>query len=811
MPAGRVNRYVVSELATPTLLGVVLWLFVLLMNQFFVVAGQMLAKNLSGELTLRLFLAGVPVMLLYALPMSALLGTLIGVGRLSADHEWVAMQSAGQGPRRLLWPAALLGLLWTALGWYVYGEIVPRASYQMRTLRGEVFLSDNLAADLKPRTFYTDLANTVLFVDEIKAGSGGQLEGVLAVRPRPEGDGRVLIFARRGDLFPSPDRSGALVLDVEDGTLHTLDESADASYRLVQHFDEMRDRIEPESFVSAFLEPPEPTLADMRIGGVVEAYREAIDADRVARETGVDEFQADFRLNRATVELHQRIALPFAALAFALLAVPLGVTRVRSGKGAGFAISLLVVLLYWATFTLARNQANLGRIPAELGVWAGNLVILPWAAVAIWRMRQPPRATLGPLARVWRLLGRGLSALRPGRRRRHRQDSDEPTLIEEMTEIGPTGNRFVGRIDRYVIGQYLRILLLSVAGVYLVYGLVELKGLVDDALRHNQPLSLIVDYFAYFAPGVLDITLPISCLIGAVVAFTVLTRTGELTAMKAIGISMRRATVPVLVVSALLSVVLFVVQDRIVPLTNLRLEAVSDQIRGKPPRSHGFPLENRWAFGPDGARLYHYRLYDPGSGTFYGFRVLTLDRDAVRILDHRYAETARYDPDEGWIVGPGWHRTFPASGPARFESWTERRIEGLAQPSSFFGEQAAPGAPDDLARQLSVEQLSERIGSLEARGYDATTLRVALHGKIARSATPLVMVLLGLPFAFRVGRRGSLYGIGIALVVVLVYWAVLAMFNALGSEAFLDARIAAWAPNILFALVGAYMMLFIRT
>ncbi len=73
------------------------------------------------------------------------------------------------------------------------------------------------------------------------------------------------------------------------------------------------------------------------------------------------------------------------------------------------------------------------------------------------------------------------------------------------------------------------------------------------------------------------------------------------------------------------------------------------------------------------------------------------------------------------------------------------------------------------------------------------------------------MVLLGLPFAFRVGRRGSLYGIGVALLLVLVYWATYAIFNALGLESLLDARAAAWAPNALYALLGVYLMLYVRT
>ena len=73
------------------------------------------------------------------------------------------------------------------------------------------------------------------------------------------------------------------------------------------------------------------------------------------------------------------------------------------------------------------------------------------------------------------------------------------------------------------------------------------------------------------------------------------------------------------------------------------------------------------------------------------------------------------------------------------------------------------------------------------------------------------MVLLGLPFAFKMGRKGSLYGIGIAFGLVIVYWAVFATFNALGIEGIVAPSLSAWAPNLLFGLSGSYMLLSVRS
>src|SRR5207249_3874633 len=95
------------------------------------------------------------------------------------------------------------------------------------------------------------------------------------------------------------------------------------------------------------------------------------------------------------------------------------------------------------------------------------------------------------------------------------------------------------------------ILGLALLSAYFVYSIVELKGLLDGIFQNHQPASLVVRYFKYALPDMLQFTLPVSCLVAAVVTFTLLARRGELTALKACGMSMRRATVPVLAVTLL--------------------------------------------------------------------------------------------------------------------------------------------------------------------------------------------------------------------------------------------------------------------
>jgi len=341
-------------------------------------------------------------------------------------------------------------------------------------------------------------------------------------------------------------------------------------------------------------------------------------------------------------------------------------------------------------------------------------------------------------------------------------------------------------------------------------------------LRNHQPLALVGRYLVLFLPATLPVVVPIACLIAAVVSITVLARNSELVAITASGVSLRRLTAPILLLSLLVSAAVLLVGERLAPATNRKAQALADRIGGRAARTHGLPAIGSWRFGPDGHTLYHFRVHDQKRDEYQGVSIFTLDRSVPRLLDQRYAERATYTA-RGWQLGPGWSRSFarveeidpqaPRPGVvSTLSTYREPYLVDLEIPRDVSAERRwlARGG-DDLSDQVSASDLARQIDTLAASGYDVTRLRVAYHRKFAQALSPLVMALLGLPFAFPVGRRGSLYALGIALVLVLVYWATFAVFNALGLEAILPPALAAWAPNGLYAILGLYLLLYVRT
>jgi lipopolysaccharide export LptBFGC system permease protein LptF len=130
---------------------------------------------------------------------------------------------------------------------------------------------------------------------------------------------------------------------------------------------------------------------------------------------------------------------------------------------------------------------------------------------------------------------------------------------------------------------------------------------------------------------------------------------------------------------------------------------------------------------------------------------------------------------------------------------------GEIEPPSYFRREDKP------SDTMGFGELRAYIASLETRGFDVAKWRVQLHSKLAFPMVGLVMTLLAVPFSFTVARHGALYGIGIAIVIAIVYWAVLGIFRALGDNALLAAWLAAWAPNLIFGAAGLYLILTLET
>jgi LPS export ABC transporter permease LptG len=333
----------------------------------------------------------------------------------------------------------------------------------------------------------------------------------------------------------------------------------------------------------------------------------------------------------------------------------------------------------------------------------------------------------------------------------------------------------------------------------------EFIELFDDIQQNKVRGKVVFHYYAFHGPAIVHLIAPVAVLVATLTTFGLLSRRNEITAMKAGGVSLYRATLPVVVFGIVVSLTLFSLGEFLLPQTNLVADQDFNTIKGRPPKSSSY-LDRRWMLGSDG-RLYNYDYALPGPGpqgiTLFGLTVYDVDPRRWDLRDRLFAARAEWREDQGtYDLQRGWRRSF--GDHAAFRTFSEVRSRELEPPSYFRQEERAPGT-------FRFDQLREHIARIEALGLDAVKLRVQLHKKLAFPLVGVVMTLIGIPFSFTVGKRGALYGIGVSIVIGILYWACLGICEALGNNALLPPLLAAWAPNLLFGAAGLYLMLTLET
>jgi LPS export ABC transporter permease LptG len=271
--------------------------------------------------------------------------------------------------------------------------------------------------------------------------------------------------------------------------------------------------------------------------------------------------------------------------------------------------------------------------------------------------------------------------------------------------------------------------------------------------------------------------------------------------MRACGISLYRAALPIVLFGLLASGVLFGMGETILAEANRQAQALNHAIRGRTPRTLNV-LNRQWVASRDGS-LYHYLFFDPRQPELDGFSIYRFASDRWRLAGRTFATRVRFT-GSAWQAASGWRRQFDGRDTVVAYATFQETPLPLEPPEYFMTEQ-----PD--AERMSYRELRQYVGELRTSGFNVSAHAVALHRKLSFPFVTVIMTLIGVPFAVTTGRRGALYGVGVGIVLALAYWLVFSVFAAIGTAGLVTPLLAAWAPNVLFATVAAYLLLTVRT
>jgi len=324
-------------------------------------------------------------------------------------------------------------------------------------------------------------------------------------------------------------------------------------------------------------------------------------------------------------------------------------------------------------------------------------------------------------------------------------------------------------------------------------------------LRNHIALSTVGAYLVNLTPSMLYQIAPLAVLIAALVTFAVLNRNSEIVAIKATGISLYRLVVPVVSIAAILALALFLFDEYYLPQANRRQESLRAVIKGRPAQTFLNP-EQKWIFGRSApgepGRIFNYQFFDPDRNEFANLSIFEFDPSTFSLTRRIFAARAAWDPGAGsWDFENGWVRKMDGANITAFVPFTKSEFAEVHEPPDYFKKEALE------SQEMNFGQLDAYIRDLRQSGFDTMRLRVALWHKLAYPLVAVVMALLAIPFALSTGRKGSIAGVAIAIGVALAYWVMDGLFGAMGDVNYLPAALAAWSSDVLFCLVGGYLLL----
>lgn len=349
-----IDRYILQELGIPFAQSLGALTFILLTREILRLVELLINKGVGLVPLLKTFVLLLPSFFVLTLPMACLIASISAFSRLSSDRELTAMQATGVSMRRLLKPVLLFSISVFLMTLYLAQFAQPWTGQSLKKL-ALIMLRDQVSLAFDEGVFNTPTENVVMYLGERSLPEGPR--GVFISDTRIKGEPRIIV-ARDWSAINDPlhNRVG---MTLRDGTIH-VNPKDPREYRVIMftHYDFKMN-------LSESLSPtPEEHLSLQEI------------RDKITETKGEDP-----RYLRMLQDHYKNLAVPVSTLLFGIIGMPLGIVIKRSGRAGGFAVGILIVLLFYVLNVVADYWVSSRVLPPFAAAWFPDVV---FAAACAW-------------------------------------------------------------------------------------------------------------------------------------------------------------------------------------------------------------------------------------------------------------------------------------------------------------------------------------------------------------------------------------------------------------------------------------------
>jgi len=769
-----IPRYIVGAMAPYILIALLMLTAILLAQQAARLAEVVIYADLPFSLLASIGAALLPGVLVFSIPLATLAGIIVGFSRMGSDSEIVAMRAAGVGSWTMIWPALLIGLLCTGATTYLHLKEAPEAARDLERIALQGMLA-KLESPVEPRTFNT-LPRYVIYVRDGNKDLGTW--------------GRVFIFgqedqatkvytARSGRIDSQGDQSELVLTDV----LITTFSSATAEAKADQSDSNSITGAGAGSYVVERSEQLRFSINTGRTEVVQRINDRDTNADAMdwsdLRERVVSGSAEEQR--EAVRVLNRRTALSLAPLVFSLLGAILGLRIRRGGKSAGVLVTIIVVIIYYLLSLLGESLARAGTMSPYIGPWLATIFILALSLLFLFVRRVPFLSSVSILSR------------RP-------KASASATKAAKVRQRGLSALGFPNLMDATLfrsLALSFLVCFVTLAAIFNIFTLFELWRFIA---KTHAGAGLVARYLLFLMPLITVELFPATMLISVLVTYALLARRHEAIAWWASGQSVYRLMLPGFFFALAIALGSWLVQEYVMPGSNLKQDALRARIRGDQARAVT-TAGRQWLASPDTRRFYSYEFAEDGS----------LIEPTVYELDSEAVHLARVVNGKSGAWSDSTHLKLTE---AETLTLKDLEVQRTTENETVFAGVESPAVfkpTIDKPSQLSSRDLRGYLTAAKQRGMDVSTLAVALQKKYAGPFGIIIMALIGMPLAVSFGRKGTVIALCAAVVVGVSYWAVGGGFQQLGNHGLLRPSVAGWSPLVIFTAAGTYFLSRVRT
>lgn len=771
-----ISLYLVSSVLPYFLISWLLLSVILFVQQASRFSDIFFNANIPAYLILQLAIALLPNVIAFTCPAAMLVGVVIGLAKMQTDSEMVAVRATGVGDLQIAFPIAVIGLIFSAFAFLVNLEGVPLAARLVRQVAIQTAMK-KLESPIEPGVFNREVNGYTVFVRDGDVATGRWRDIFIYGEDRNAGSAR-LITSPDGRVDVSAENSELVLTDA---SVTTLPLEPGAGKYSSEHLGEVRFAVKTSRG---------DIIQRLSKGGSIDELGLAQLADYAAASQGRERIEAQIVWQR-------RIILSLTPLIFSLLGTAMVLRFSRGGRGLGVLLALLALIGYYFLAFLGEQLARTGFVHVVVGGLLpiiGSILAILWFYVSgragLWNFDS---AILRSAAAKFRAAPRKMQAR---------------NLLIDLT----TGLRDLDVLLNLI--KYFVLAFSFLAAIFVTFTAFDIwkfAGTIEGGI------GLLLKYLLFLLPFTYLQLAPSAAMVAILATYVIKSRQNEIVSWTAAGQSVYRMLVPCFVLTALLGAGNWMFQERVVAAANQKQEDLRLFIRGGGVEPSD-RTERNWTFS--GGRIFSFLPASDNEDQTAGTDSSASDNEkrlAHRAGPHSVAvyefSSDRADlqsiyraPQASWgngkvVLENGVEKDIVADGKVTVTA--VEKEEFLASEDPFA---ATPKRPS----QLTIGRLKEQVAHSDSVA-EKRDLTVSIEKKYTTIVLPLVIALFTAPFALSLSRTGKAMTVGYAVGLWLVFMGVSSVFEQLGLNGYLGPSLAVWAPMILFALLGVYLLSKVRT